>query len=414
MATTRVGISGWRYPPWRGTFSPADLPQRAELEFASSHVPVIEINGSFYSLQRPESYTSWYGETPQDFVFTIKAPRYITHIRRLKDVEAPVANFLASGLFNLKEKIGPILGQFPPTFKYDAERFKSFLKLLPHDTDEAADRAAQCDAWMKSRCQLKADASRPMRHAIEIRHASFLVPEFVDQLREHNVALVIAETARKWPMTQDITADFVYMRLHGDTEIYKSGYTDKSLDRWAERVRCWQEGTEPEDAEKVSPKKAPTSGPRDVYCFFDNTDVKLRAPFDAQSLMRRLGIPFQPVAPPDEAAMEAALKATAASEPGEEGGDAESAKPTKAVAKTVKKANAPAAALPRKAKASANTKAPARAKAPTKTRAPAKARPAAPKGTSAKAAAKQTNPAAKHPKTGTSASSRRGVTGSRR
>jgi uncharacterized protein YecE (DUF72 family) len=291
MATTRIGISGWRYEPWRGTFYPKDLPQRAELEYASARLPVIEINGSFYSLQRPQSYASWYADTPADFMFSIKGPRYITHIRRLRDVETPVANFLASGLFNLKEKLGPILWQFAPNFKYDAEQFEAFLKLLPHDTQSAAAVAGKHDDWMKNRCQLKVDANRPMRHAIEIRHESFLDASFVDLLRKYEVALVIAETARTWPMTQDITADFVYMRLHGDKELYKSGYSDKSLDGWAKRISAWQKGAEPADAQKISSKKPPTTAPRDVFCFFDNTDVKLRAPFDAQTLMGKLGIP---------------------------------------------------------------------------------------------------------------------------
>jgi uncharacterized protein YecE (DUF72 family) len=291
MATTRIGISGWRYEPWRGTFYPKDLPQRAELEYASAHLPVIEINGSFYSLQRPESYASWYADTPADFMFTVKGPRFITHMKRLKEVEAPLANFLASGVFNLKEKLGPILWQFPPNFQFKPERFEAFLKLLPHDTAEAARIARNHDERMKGRAQLDIDAKRPMRHAVEIRHESFLTAEFVDLLRRFNVALVIAETARKWPMTHDITADFVYMRLHGDKEIYKSGYSDKSLDRWAKRISAWQKGSEPADAEKISPKKPPTKSPRDVFCFFDNTDVKLRAPFDAQTLLAKLGIP---------------------------------------------------------------------------------------------------------------------------
>ena len=291
MATTRIGISGWRYDPWRGTFYPKDLPQRAELEYASAHLPVIEINGSFYSLQRPQSYASWYAATPADFMFTVKAPRYITHIRRLRDIETPLANFLASGVFNLKEKLGPILWQFAPNFKFDPERFETFLKLLPHDTEAAARVARGHDDWMKGRVQLKADARRPMRHAVEIRNDTFLTAAFVDMMRKYEVALVIAETARKWPMTQDMTADFVYMRLHGDKELYKSGYSDKSLDRWAKRISAWQKGAEPADAQKISPRKPPTRAPRDVFCFFDNTDVKLRAPFDAQTLLGKLGIP---------------------------------------------------------------------------------------------------------------------------
>jgi uncharacterized protein YecE (DUF72 family) len=291
MATTRVGISGWRYAPWRGSFYPKDLPQRAELEYASAHLPVIEINGSFYSLQRPQSYASWYADTPEDFVFAVKGPRYITHMKRLRDIEIPLANFLASGVFNLKDKLGPFLWQFPPNFKYDGERFETFLGMLPRDTEEAADIARKRDAWLRDRSQLKPDANRPLRHAVEIRNETFLDPAFVDQLRKHNVALVIAETARRWPMTQDITADFVYLRLHGDKELYRSGYSDKSLERWAERIRAWQKGTEPTDAQKISAKKPPNRKPRDVYCFFDNTDVKLRAPFDAQTLMRKLGMP---------------------------------------------------------------------------------------------------------------------------
>jgi uncharacterized protein YecE (DUF72 family) len=206
-----------------------------------------------------------------------------------------LANFLASGVFNLKEKLGPILWQFPPNFSFKPERFEAFLKLLPHDTEHAAAIARDHDERMKGRAQLNIDAKRPMRHAVEIRHESFLDPAFVDMLRKYNVALVIAETARKWPMTHDITADFVYMRLHGDKEIYKSGYSDKSLDRWAKRISAWQKGSEPADAEKISSKKPPTKSPRDVFCFFDNTDVKLRAPFDAQTLMAKLGIPKRDV-----------------------------------------------------------------------------------------------------------------------
>lgn len=290
MATVRIGISGWRYTPWRGSFYPADLPQRAELAYASSLLPVIEINGSFYSLQRPESYARWYAQTPEDFVFTVKGSRYITHMLRLRNIEVPLANFLASGLFNLREKLGPILWQFPPTFGYDPARLESFLRLLPHDTQAATGLARKRDSRMKGRARLASGPNRPLRHAVEVRHESFLVPEFVDLLRKYNVALVIAETARRWPMAQDITADFVYMRLHGDKELYRSGYSAKALERWARRIDCWARGAEPSDAQKVSRRAPPSRKPRDIYCFFDNTDVKLRAPFDAQALMRKLGL----------------------------------------------------------------------------------------------------------------------------
>jgi uncharacterized protein YecE (DUF72 family) len=290
MATIRIGISGWRYPPWRGVFYPNDLPQKAELHYASRVVSTIEINGSFYSLQRPESYAKWYADTPDDFMFALKAPRYITHMRRLRDVAEPVANFLASGIFNLRDKLGPILWQFPPNFKYDRQRMEPFLELLPHDTDAARAIARTRSAWMKGRTRLVSGEKRPLRHAIEIRHESFLDVSFIELLREHKVALVIAETARRWPMAQDITADLIYMRLHGDKELYQSGYQDKALTRWARRIRAWHRGAEPTDAKRISKHKTPKTKPRDVYCFFDNTVVKLRAPRDAQTLMRKLGL----------------------------------------------------------------------------------------------------------------------------
>lgn len=291
MARIRIGISGWRYTPWRGVFYPQELPQRLELEYASSILPTIEINGSFYSLQTPRSYAQWYDATPEDFVFALKGSRYITHMLRLRNIETPLANFLASGIFNLREKLGPLLWQFPPDFKYERERMARFFDLLPQDTAAAAKLARRRDARMKGRTRLAIDSPRPLRHAVEIRHESFLDASFVDLLRERNVALVIAETARRWPMTHDVTADFIYMRLHGDRELYKSGYSDKALDKWARRVAAWHKGGEPRDAQKISGKAPPGSKSRDIFCYFDNTDVKLRAPFDAQTLLRKLGQP---------------------------------------------------------------------------------------------------------------------------
>jgi uncharacterized protein YecE (DUF72 family) len=287
-ARIRIGISGWRYKPWRGTFYPKDLPQRLELEYASKVLPIIELNGSFYSLQKPRSYATWYAQTPPEFIFSIKGPRYITHMRRLKDVEKPLANFFASGLFNLREKLGPILWQFPPNFRYDPERMRSFFELLPADTAAAALLARKREPFMKGRVRLVIDTKRPLRYAVEIRNDSFMDESFVKLAREYNIAVVIAETARLWPMIQDITADFIYMRLHGDKEIYRSGYSDKSLRRWATRIAAWHKGAEPADARKIAAKLKPPKRPRDIYCFFDNTDVKLRAPFDAQTLARLL------------------------------------------------------------------------------------------------------------------------------
>ena len=292
MARIHIGISGWRYAPWRGVFYPAGLAQDRELEFASRALPTIELNGSFYSLKTPASYARWHDATPEDFVFAVKGGRYITHMKRLKDVEAPLANFLASGLFNLRRKLGPILWQFPPNFRYDGERMARFLERLPRDTGQALALARGCDARMKGRSRLAVDRVRPLRHAVEIRHESFVDESFIALLRRHRVALVVADTAGKWPYLEDVTTDFVYLRLHGDRKIYASGYTDRALDRWAARIRAWSRGAEPPDANRASDRPPPTRRSRDVYCYFDN-DVKVRAPFDAQRLMDKLGLPVE-------------------------------------------------------------------------------------------------------------------------
>jgi uncharacterized protein YecE (DUF72 family) len=290
MARIRIGISGWRYTPWRGVFYPKDLPQRQELHYASRVLPTIEINGSFYSLQYPASYQSWHDETPADFVFAVKGPRFITHMKKLRDIEAPLANFFASGVFNLRRKLGPILWQFPPNFRYDREKLTNFFELLPGDTEAALKLARRRDSRMTGRSKLAIDIRRPLRHAMEIRHESFCDTSFIDLLREHNIGLVIAETAKRFPMMHDITADFVYMRLHGDKTLYQSGYSGRALEKWAKRIEAWHRGDELPSTQKVSKRKPPTSKPRDVYCYFDNTDVKLRAPVDAQTLIRKLGV----------------------------------------------------------------------------------------------------------------------------
>ncbi|MDN5754059.1 MAG: DUF72 domain-containing protein [Nitrosospira sp.] len=287
MAETLIGISGWRYPPWRGVFYPAGLPQHRELEYASRALRTIEINGTFYSLQKPESFERWYHDTPPGFVFSVKGARYITHMRRLRDVDGPLANFFASGIFNLREKLGPILWQFPPTFRYDPERLRRFFELLPRDTAEALTLARRRERRMVGRVRLAIDATRTLRHAIEIRHASFIDESFVQLLREYNIALVVADTAGKWPYREDVTADFLYLRLHGDKALYASGYTPDALARWATRIRAWRAGSQPDDAHLISAQYTPQRRPRDVYCYFDN-DVKVRAPFDARDLAAKL------------------------------------------------------------------------------------------------------------------------------
>lgn len=283
----RVGISGWRYEPWRGVFYPADLRQRDELAYASRKMSTIEINGSFYSLQRPEYYASWYDETPPGFVFSVKGARFITHMLKLRNVEAALANFFASGIANLREKLGPFLWQLPPMLRFDGERVERFFDLLPRDTDEAAALARRRNDKVKGRARLAYGDNRPLRHALEIRNPSFVDPAFVALLRKHNVALVVAETAGKWPLVEDVTADFVYMRLHGDKKLYVSGYTFAALRRWADRIRAWRDGREPADARLIDAQGRAPSQPRDVYCYFDN-DAKVEAPRDAQRLARLL------------------------------------------------------------------------------------------------------------------------------
>ncbi|GAA4331417.1 DUF72 domain-containing protein [Pigmentiphaga soli] len=295
MGDIRIGISGWRYAPWRKVFYPAGLAQRLELQYASSVFPTIEINGSFYSLQRPASYADWYASTPPGFVFSLKGPRYITHILRLRDIGPPLANFFASGLFELREKLGPILWQFPPSLRFDPERFGAFLAALPRDGDQALELARRHEPRMEGRNSLRALGARPLRHAVEIRNDSFLVPEFPALLRRHGVALVVADTAGKWPYEEDVTADFMYLRLHGDEELYASGYSDQALERWRARIAAWAAGTEPDDARRIGgrARRRPAAG-RDIYCYFDN-DVKVRAPFDARTLALKLGLPVTPL-----------------------------------------------------------------------------------------------------------------------
>jgi len=259
---------------------------KKELAYASSIFRSIEINGTFYSLQRPEYFEAWAGETPDDFVFSVKAPRFITHIRRLRDAKTPLANFLASGIFRLGPKLGPILWQLPPNFKYDPARLEEFLKLLPHDTESAAALSKKHDKWMKGRAAMKPDAIRPLRHAIEIRHTTFATPEFIEMLRSYNVAVVCADTV-EWPRMMDVTSDFMYCRLHGSEILYASGYTSEALDQWSGRVCSWARGAEPDDAERVVKSCGAKLPARDVFVYFDN-DVKVRAPFDAKSLTERV------------------------------------------------------------------------------------------------------------------------------
>ena len=265
-----VGMAGWVYPDWRSTFYPQGLPQKKELEYASTHVTSIELNGSFYSLQKPSSWNSWRDTTPDDFVFAVKAPRYITQIRRLVDVHEPLANFFASGILALGHKLGPLLWQTHPSFAFDADVVESFLAQLPRTTTAAVALAHDRSARMTGKEHLETDADRPVRHALEVRHHSFDTPEFVALLERYGVAAVLGENAGKWPMLDVSTTDFRYVRLHADELLREGGvYDDTALDEWAARIRAWVgEGL-------------------DAYVYFDN-DTKVRSPIDAMSLIARL------------------------------------------------------------------------------------------------------------------------------
>lgn len=267
--TVRIGISGWRYAPWRGVFYPKGLPQREELAWASRRLSSIELNGSFYGLLKPADYEAWQAATPDEFVFSVKGPQYLTHRLRLKGVRQPLANFLASGPFALGPKLGPFLWQFPPRMRFDEARFEAFFALLPHDGRAARERMAEHDDRVEGRLFDELPLRRRMRHAVEIRHESFVDPAFLALLRRHRIALVVADTAGRWPKLFDVTSDFVYVRLHGDAELYASGYGDAALDEWAARIAAWRDDG------------------LDVYVYFDN-DIKVHAPFDARRLAQRL------------------------------------------------------------------------------------------------------------------------------
>ncbi len=270
MASIRVGISGWTYAGWRGDFYPRGLVQKRELAYAAERMSSIEVNGSFYSLQRPTSYTLWRDQTPQDFVFAVKGGRFITHMKKLAGVETALANFFASGVLALGPKLGPVLWQLPPNLGYDEQRLGDFFALLPRSTTAAADLATRHDAKVPDdRALTVADADRPLRHCLEVRHPSFVTPAAVSLLAEHAIGSVVADTAGRWPSVEEVTSDFMYVRLHGDQELYVSGYTPEALDRWASKALDW------------------ASAGLDVFVYFDN-DAKGFAPHDALALIERV------------------------------------------------------------------------------------------------------------------------------
>ncbi len=267
-----VGTSGWRYPRWRGDFYPKGLPQRLELHYLAERLPSAEVNGTFYSLTRPEICAAWRAAVPTGFVFAVKGSRFITHMLKLRRFERPLANFFASGLLRLGAALGPILWQLPPQLGWDEARARAFLAALPRDLAAAERWARRHDARTRGRSALRAPDGRQatLRYAVEVRHPSWLSDAALSVLREMNVALVAADTAGRHPHSVERTADFAYVRLHGSTALYASRYTDAELAAWAARVAAWNAAGD------------------DVYVYFDN-DAQGHAPHDAVRLAGLLG-----------------------------------------------------------------------------------------------------------------------------
>ncbi len=261
-ARIRIGIGGWTYEPWRGAFYPQGLTQKRELEYASRKLTSIEINGTYYGSQKPESFVKWRDETPDDFVFALKGPRFTTNRRRLGEAGESIDRFFASGVLELRDKLGPINWQFMPTKKFDPEDFESFLQLLPKRLD-----------------------GRGIRHAVEVRHDSFRTPDFIALARKYGVAIVLAADA-DYPQIADLTAPFVYARIMGTSEAEPAGYADNALDRWVERARIWAAGDLPDGLETVAASPPDTAG-RDVFLYVIS-GFKQRNPAAAMAMLERL------------------------------------------------------------------------------------------------------------------------------
>jgi uncharacterized protein YecE (DUF72 family) len=261
----RIGIGGWTYEPWRGTFYPGGLPQKRELEYASRQLTSIEINGTFYGSQKPDTFAKWRDETPDGFVFSLKAPRFATNRKALAEAGGTVARFLAGGVTELKDKLGPINWQLPPTKKFDPADFEAFLKLLPKEAD-----------------------GRALRHVVEVRHESFRSAEFTALVREHGVAVSIAAESG-YPQIADATAPFVYARIMGTKETEELGYSEPALDLWAARAKAWASGAAVAGLDRVEPR-AVDGKARDVYIYVISGH-KVSNPAAAMALLRRLRAP---------------------------------------------------------------------------------------------------------------------------
>ena len=273
MRSAFVGTSGYDYRAWRGSFYPPDVPRREWLAFASRVFNSIELNGTFYSLKSPAVYERWVSAVPEaGFVFAIKGGRFVTHNLKLRNCETALGNFFASGVLALGRTTGPFLWQLPATYGFDADRLDAFMRLLPRSSTDAEAVARQHDQRLRRGTLVDAAASVRYRHAFEVRHPSYFCDEFYAILRAHDCAFVIADTAGKFSYAEAITADFVYVRLHGSTELYASDYSDAELESWAAKISGWMGGGNGHSA----------------YVYFDN-DAKVHAPHNAMQLADLLG-----------------------------------------------------------------------------------------------------------------------------
>jgi uncharacterized protein YecE (DUF72 family) len=281
-----IGTSGWSYPHWRGRFYPRSVPHARELQYASARFDSLEVNRSFYSLLTPAACSAWQAATPDGFVFALKGSRFITHAKKLRDVEVALANFFASGVLALGDKLGPIVWQLSEQLRFDEARLDAFFALLPRTGAQAAALARGHDQRVRHGAVVTARARLRLRHAIEPRHASFFTPAFARVARRHGVAIVVTDSP-DWPYVEEPTAGFMYLRLHGSRRKYASRYTDAELDRWAARIRAWHAGGEPDDARRIGPGTGQRRGGRDVYVYFDN-DHNAYAARDALRLHARV------------------------------------------------------------------------------------------------------------------------------
>ena len=285
MGKIRIGTSGWDYDEWRGSFYPEELPHRRELEYLGERFGTVEVNGTFYALSRPGSFRQWYEAMPPEGVLAIKGSRFITHNKKLNDVEVALANFLASGVLELKDKLGPILWQLPDNIAVAPSRIDRFLGLLPHDSDSAAAVAARHDDRVPEGA-VSVEHNHRMRHVLEVRHQDHLTAQVARIARSHGVALAFSHSSQ-WRYIEEITAGFVYLRLHGPGEIYASRYGEKQLRWWADRIRRWRAGGQPAGATRLTDTLPPERTERDVYVYFDNTAAG-HAPREATRLIEMI------------------------------------------------------------------------------------------------------------------------------